>query len=70
MAAIYSPWDKPEEDNNIVLASDEFMHPDTPPEPAAAMPTDMMAAAMETIQQQSQLIQQLTMQLTRGAVSE
>jgi hypothetical protein len=70
MAAIYSPWDQPQEDNDILLASEEFMHPETEPEQEAPAAPDMMAAAMQTIQQQSQLIQQLTMQLTGGAPSE
>ena len=78
MAAIYSPWDNPDEPTDFLLASAQFMHPATeadsegPEEPLPEAPEapDMMAAAMQTIQQQSQLIQQLTQQLTGGASSE
>jgi hypothetical protein len=81
MAAIYSPWDNPDEPTDFLLASAQFMHPATeadsegPEELGESMPEapeapDMMAAAMQTIQQQSQLIQQLTQQLTGGASSE
>lgn len=66
MAEIYSPWQQPEEDNDIFLASLEFaqdpemLEESMEPEPNAAL----MAQAMSTMQKQADTITALVAMMT------